>query len=666
MDTDRTDDPGATTDFGVSPGAPSPSPGAPSSSQGLSPGGPATGWLAHYRVLGELGSGGMGVVYLAEDTQLGREVAVKVVRPELAALPEAAARFAREARAAASIRHDHVVTIYHVGEHGGVPYLVMERLEGISLQRWLERGRKPSLDLVLRIGREVASGLAAAHALGLVHRDVKPANIWLEAPRGRVKLLDFGQARSGPEDVEVVTSPGAIVGTPLYMSPEQATGAATGPPSDLFSLGCLLYRLCCGHPPFEGATVLAVLNALASRDPVPPRELDGEIPAELEDLILRLLAKAPEARPADAQVVVEDLRAIERGRAGRPHEVKSAAGAQFPSRRGRRRLWWLAAAPAIAALLLAARWLPTSRRRVAAPTPDPVVSPRKFDLGPLAASSPPRPADPAPPVREPEVQEGQKDAGLQASEEGRADADDAKGGAARAPAPPRSAAAGTPPGTSAVAPPRPAAADPEATWGILVDPDEDCRLVLDDARGTARLDVPGRAHLLSAELRRMNAPRTRRPVAGDFRARVHALGTGEVAGRPTAKEFPPYHGAGLVLWQDEGNYVRLEIATDVVRGKPRHYANFEYRGTGRLVASKGLAAEDGSAYLRLSRAGQEVTAAFSHDGERWVTFPSLVVALDERLELGLLGVNSASRPLAAEFREFEVRARGTADPPDRP
>ena len=154
------------------------------------------GWLAHYRVLRLLGEGGMGLVFLAEDSLLSRPVALKVIRPEIADTPGIAQRFTREARATAAIKHDHIVTIYQVGQENGIPFLAMEYLKGMSLAQWLDRGHSPSVELVLRIGREIAAGLSAAHRHGLIHRDIKPANIWLEAPSGRVKILDFGMARS--------------------------------------------------------------------------------------------------------------------------------------------------------------------------------------------------------------------------------------------------------------------------------------------------------------------------------------------------------------------------------------------------------------------------------------------------------------------------------------
>jgi eukaryotic-like serine/threonine-protein kinase len=267
------------------------------------------GRLAHYSAKSLISEGAIGLVFLAEDTHLARPVALKVIRPELADGPEVRERFIREAQAMAAISHDHIVTIYQVGRDSGVLFLAMECLRGVSLQGWLERGRKPSTDLVLRIGREIASGLAAAHRKGLVHRDIKPANIWLEAPSGRVNILDFGMARS--ERDASITRAGTVTGSPAYMAPEQARGEAASPGSDLFSLGCVLYRLCAGRLPFEGETILAVLSALVSDTLRSLREIDPNVMHTLDELLMQLLVKDPSARLASAQAAVEAIRAIE-------------------------------------------------------------------------------------------------------------------------------------------------------------------------------------------------------------------------------------------------------------------------------------------------------------------------------------------------------------------
>jgi WD40 repeat protein/tRNA A-37 threonylcarbamoyl transferase component Bud32 len=275
------------------------------------------GRLGGYRVLQVLGQGGMGVVFAGEDVRLKRKVALKAMRPALAADEAARRRFLREAEATAAVHSDHVVTIHQVGEEGGVPFLAMEFLEGLPLDRWLQGGRQPSVPQVLRIGREIALGLAAAHEKGLIHRDIKPGNLWLEASHGgRVKILDFGLARAVRDDVHLTQS-GAVVGTPTFMSPEQARGAPVDARTDLFSLGCVLYRLCAGRNPFRGDSTLAVLTALAVDNPVPVHEVNPAIPPALSQLVTQLLSKDPAGRPGSARAVAEALHAVERSLPGR-------------------------------------------------------------------------------------------------------------------------------------------------------------------------------------------------------------------------------------------------------------------------------------------------------------------------------------------------------------
>jgi serine/threonine protein kinase/WD40 repeat protein len=274
------------------------------------------GWLAHYRILKKLGAGGMGVVFLAEDTLLERKVALKVMQPGLAADQANRDRFLREARAAAALTHDHVVTIHQVGEANGAPYLAMQLLQGESLEGYLKRNKKLTPGQICRIGRETCVGLGAAHARGLVHRDVKPANVWLEAPKGRVKLLDFGLARSGAD--ANLTGSGFILGTPAYMSPEQTRAGTLDGRSDLWSVGVMLYLLCTGRLPFKGGDMLATLAAIALDQPSPPRELNPEIPAALSALVMQLLAKDRDQRPKSAQEVIDRLLKVERALAKKP------------------------------------------------------------------------------------------------------------------------------------------------------------------------------------------------------------------------------------------------------------------------------------------------------------------------------------------------------------
>ncbi len=275
------------------------------------------GGLGPFRLHKLLGAGGMGMVFIAEDTGLNRSVALKTLRPELLRDRSAVMRFLSEARAAAKIKHPHVVTVHQVGEINGLPFLVQELLDGESLDTRLTAQGKVSVAELIRIGCELAEGLEAAHEKGLLHRDIKPANIWLEHPDGRVKLLDFGLARALAGDANQ-TGSGVIVGTPAFMSPEQASGQPLDHRSDLFSLGSVLYLMATGQRPFLGNNTLAVLQALAVETPATPRQLRPELPVELSDLIEQLLAKDRSLRPASAGEVAERLRAVSPDTAQRP------------------------------------------------------------------------------------------------------------------------------------------------------------------------------------------------------------------------------------------------------------------------------------------------------------------------------------------------------------
>jgi serine/threonine-protein kinase len=307
------------------------------------------GRLGPYEVLEEIGRGGMGVVLKAFDSRLHRLVAIKVLAPHLAADETARQRFLREARAAAAVRHEHVVTIHAVEDAGATPYLVMEYVRGRSLQERLERGGPPAVPEIIRIAAEAAAGLAAAHAQGLVHRDVKPANILLDENE-RVKITDFGLARAvdevhldqaGPRPAGGVdtrlTQVGVVAGTPQFMSPEQARGGPVDHRADLFSLGSVLYTLCAGRPPFAGGTMLDVLCSVCEQAPPPLRRVNPTLPDWLAAMVEKLLAKDPAARyPSAAEVATQlneylaYLQVPERLRKGLGHEYRS-----------RRTLWGL-------------------------------------------------------------------------------------------------------------------------------------------------------------------------------------------------------------------------------------------------------------------------------------------------------------------------------------
>jgi serine/threonine protein kinase len=263
------------------------------------------GRLGGYEVKGVLGRGGMGVVLKAFDPALTRSVAIKVMSASLASSGAARQRFLREARAAAAVVHEHVVAVYAVVEAAGLPFLVMEYVPGRSLQDRLDKQGILSLPEVLRIGMQTAAGLAAAHAQGLVHRDVKPANILLEDGIERVRLTDFGLARAAAD--AAITHSGVVAGTPHYMAPEQARGGATDHRADLFSLGSTLYATCAGHPPFRADTPLAVIHRVCNDQPRPLREINPLVPEWLEIVVARLMAKQPAARFQTAAEVADLL-----------------------------------------------------------------------------------------------------------------------------------------------------------------------------------------------------------------------------------------------------------------------------------------------------------------------------------------------------------------------
>jgi serine/threonine protein kinase len=297
------------------------------------------GWLGNYCVLGKLGEGGMGIVFAGEDPVLKRRVALKVMGPRLANDARSRLRFLREAQAAAAIDHPNVVPIYQVGD-SPMPFIAMPHLDGESLRDRLQR--PPSLPLadVVKIGIETAQGLAAAHAAGLIHRDIKPANLWLAALAGgsdgdrfQVKILDFGLARPLESESDL-TCPQAVLGTPAYMSPEQADGLPVDARCDLFSLGCVLYQLATGSKPFNGATFTAVLRAVADHTPPSPHSVRPELPPGLSDLIMQLLNKQPDHRPASANAVVRILRSVEMASAS----AQVASSALSPPKRRERKL----------------------------------------------------------------------------------------------------------------------------------------------------------------------------------------------------------------------------------------------------------------------------------------------------------------------------------------
>jgi len=286
--------------------------------------------LAHYRILSKLGEGGMGEVFLAEDSRLLRKVALKILLPEVARDPDRLARFLQEARAASALNHPNAAHIYEVGESGGSHYLAMEYIEGETLETRLTGDPLPLAEIIA-IGSQVAEALEAAHARGIVHRDIKPANLMIGA-RGHVTVLDFGLAKFLPESTDVtsggsqiatqfMTSGGVVLGTVAYMSPEQALGRAVDPRTDLFSLGVVIYRMATGRLPFAGATPQETLARILEGRVEAVARLNYELPEAFESIVRKCLDKDRDRRYQSARDLHIDLQNLTRGQ-----EERRAAG----------------------------------------------------------------------------------------------------------------------------------------------------------------------------------------------------------------------------------------------------------------------------------------------------------------------------------------------------
>jgi serine/threonine protein kinase/Tol biopolymer transport system component len=285
--------------------------------------------VSHYRILRQIGSGGMGVVYLAEDTRLGCKVALKFLPHGMPHDPAAIERFQREARAASALNHPNICTLHDIGEHEGRPFLVMEFLEGATLQQTIA-GKPMPLESLLHVGTQIANALEAAHACGIIHRDIKTSNVFLTSS-GDAKIMDFGLAKqvggvrrgeAAPSELsdgtvtisqDELTSPGTAVGTVAYMSPEQARGEALDARTDLFSLGAVLYEMATGRQAFSGKTTAVTFNQILTCAPVPATRLNPGLPPRLEDIINRLLEKDRDLRYQSAADLLADWKRVRRG-----------------------------------------------------------------------------------------------------------------------------------------------------------------------------------------------------------------------------------------------------------------------------------------------------------------------------------------------------------------
>jgi hypothetical protein len=424
---------------------------------------------------------------------------------------------------------------------------------------------------------------------------------------------------------------------------------------------------------------MAVLTSLSVDIPPPARQRNPALPPAFDALVMRLLAKDPADRPASAQSVVQAIKDIERALLTERRQAKLAPTASLPAVMGSTRLApaGLAAEPqpphpaaavrpfryagriataiavlglamAAAAIVMRSRGVRTIAMKRTAPMDSAAIVARAPAPTAVAAA-------------------GHRRA---VSESGPTTRTADHVAPPKSPGPPAVSkvthAETTPEATPDRGRPRPenlkkpGAADPPtrvqtlADGGKAIDPDGDCLVVLEPETNRATIMVTGTAHLLSAEIGRMNAPRILRGASGNFEVRVRVTGTTHPEGKATTTRFAPYHGAGLLIWQDPENYVRLELAADLRKGKRFPYANFELRQAGRLLVSRGLKIEDGSSHLRLQRRGALIHGAFSSDGDNWTSFPPITAKLAGRVEVGVVAVNSSSKPLKAEFAMFQV------------
>ena len=338
---------------------------------GLLPAGKA---VSHYRILEKIGGGGMGVVYKAEDTKLGRQVALKFLPGELARQREAVGRFQREARAASALNHPRICTIHDIDLHDARPFIVMELLEGQTLKHKIGSQPLPAGEIV-EFGMQIADALEAAHAKGIIHRDIKPANIFVTA-RGEIKILDFGLAKlgstggllpsskpampagsSGSETAvtmeETLTKPGLAMGTVSYMSPEQARGEELDVRTDLFSFGAVLYEMATGRKPFDRGSVGLVFRAILQESPPPPRTVNPSLPARLDEIIAKALERDRDERYQTASDLRVDLKRLQRAEESARSSVSApAAPRQAPENFIKRR--WSHVAGAMVVLILTA------------------------------------------------------------------------------------------------------------------------------------------------------------------------------------------------------------------------------------------------------------------------------------------------------------------------
>ncbi len=623
------------------------------------------GRLGSYEILEVLGRGAFGIVLRALDPKLNRVVAIKVLLPELATNATSVRRFLKEAQAAAAVSHDHVVTIHAVEDSQPVPFLVMECILGQSLQERINTQGSLPVNEILRIGMQVASGLAAAHKQGLVHRDIKPGNILLENGVQRVKITDFGLARS--LDDLAATQTFQVAGTPQYMSPEQAQGTTIDQRSDLFSLGSVLYTMCAGRAAFRADSIMAILKRVCDDSPRPIRESNPEIPDWLCEIVNRLLEKNPADRYQSAAEVAEllgqNLADIQQ------HPLKSIPSAAtttpkaVPARQARKS--W---SPTMVVLLVLAVGLgftetigvteltstvirlTTGSGTLVIETDDPGVKvtingeeveiqgtgveqltlkPGQYKVAALKDGSPFS-------QQLVTITRGGREV-VRVTMEGKVDE-----------------------GRTAISsvPTERQHAD-ESNWGTFINPLQDCRLQR-TLRGVS-LAVPGSAlHDLNPtdDWNNFAAPRMLQTVEGDFIIQVKVLPF--VLSQPgtALRKGYSYRAAGLVVWDYGGTLLRHERASagEIKDGKP--HLQSEWFAEGEQVNLSYVPVVDAPIYLQIERHDDSLSLRWSDDGKEWHNCEEVEdLDLSSRLQVGILAINATSTPMEAVFEDLQIQSK---------
>lgn len=630
------------------------------------------GRLGHYEILEVVGRGAFGTVLRAFDEKLQRVVAIKVLAPEMAATSPARKRFLREARTSAAIRHENVVAI-HAVEDEPIPYLVMEYIPGQTLQKRLDAHGPLDLADVLRLGKQIADGLAAAHAQGLIHRDIKPGNILLEGGMNdRVKITDFGLARTA--DDASMTQSGLIAGTPMYMAPEQALGQKLDQRADLFSFGSVLYQMLSGRPPFRAANTVAVLKRVVEDTPRPIPEIIPEVPDWICQLIGHLHAKQPEGRYQTAQEVSELLgRCLDDLKVGRtptipgPHlatapEVSTpsepgltAPDAIAPDRAGtarlsRKRPWPKVAAVALLLLIgltvteaTGVTQLTSTVIRLSTGSGTLVIE--TDDPGVKIAINGEEVNIQGAGVEQLTLKPGQYT--IAAMKDGEPVSQQlvtiTRGGKE----------------IVRVSLERPSE---RPTWGTFINPLQDCKLRTTPAG--ISLSVPGNAlHDLNPtdEWNNFDAPRLLRTVEGDFILQVKVLPFPRSQPGTAVRKGFSYRAAGLLVWDHGGTLLRHELASagEIKDGKP--HLQSEWFDEGEQVDLNYVPVVEGPIFLQVERHHDRLSLRWSDDGKVWHNSEDVDdLTLSPRLQIGVVAINATSTPLEAVFEDLRIEA-GTPD-----